>query len=323
MDTLVSPIAEVVRAGLSARKKTLPPWLFYDAAGSALFEQITSLPEYYLSTMERELLMNHASAVMDRCADSRNLDIYELGAGSARKTVHLLRAALARSGATQYHPMDISLDAMEGAVRHLALELPALPVRPEVTDFTRAVPAPGSRFADGRKLMLWLGSSAGNYDPAEAVRILRRVTASMNKGDCILLGMDLAPEEGGKPMRDLMAAYEDAAGVTALFNKNLFVRLNRELGADFDLDSFEHEARWNAAASCIEMHLVSRREQSVRIDALEEKFHFDSGESLHTENSYKLSTERLKSLLCDAGFPLEIVWTDADHWYGLFLGEKS
>lgn len=321
-ETIVSPMADVVRAGLSASEKSLPPWLFYDAAGSALFERITALPEYYLSGMERALLTRHAGAVMDRCSDARLLHVYELGAGSARKTVHLLRAALARTGRVQYHPMDISMDAMRSAVEHLAEVLPELSVCPEVTDFTRAIPAPLSHAADGRKLLLWLGSSAGNYEPSEAVRILHRVTAAMDSGDCLLLGMDLAPEESNKRIHDLMAAYDDAGGVTSVFNKNLLARLNRELGADFQLDQFSHQARWNAAASRMEMHLVSHAEQSVCIDALGESFAFAGGESMHTENSYKLSLGRIEEMMREVGFPLAMVWTDAEPWYGLFLGVK-
>lgn len=340
MSTLASPIADVVRAGLAGKQKSLPPWLFYDAAGSELFEHITELPEYYLTRIERALLLRHADDVMSQsanpcagscagpCAGPCDLEVCELGAGSARKTAHLLRAALGRAAAVQYHPMDISLDAMESAVRHLAEELPALPVRPEVMDFTQAAAAPPRGRAHGQRLMLWLGSSAGNFEPEEAAQILRRVTASMSRGDCLLLGMDLAPEEGGKSMRDLMAAYADAAGVTAEFNRNLLVRLNRELSADFDLDSFAHEARWNAAASRVEMHLVSRSAQRVRLNALEENarevtFDFAPGETLHTENSYKLSVDRINALLREVGFPLKSLWTDADRWYGLFLGQRQ
>ncbi len=319
-------MGNVVRSGLRQKQKSLPSWLFYDEAGSILFERITTLPEYYLTRMERMLLCRYASAILDHVDRGRSLTVLELGAGSARKTALLLRAALPDKRDVSYQPIDISAQSLEDAALHLAEELPALRVQPVLRDFSET-PHPASvRLHDdarGQQMLLWLGSSAGNYEQQEAVRILTAAAAGMEKGDHLLIGLDMAPRADGKRTHHLLEAYNDAAGVTAEFNRNLLVRLNRELGAEFRLEQFEHSAHWNAAASRMEMHLVSTVAQSVRIEALEESFFFQRGEFIHTENSQKYTRENGHALLCAAGFPVVAEWHDPDVWYGLFLGERS
>ncbi len=324
MKTAVSQsgIAELVRAGLSRKAKALPPWLFYDAAGSELFERITQLEAYYLTRKERQILLQHSGAIVDACVPETQWQVFELGAGSARKTAHLLRAALERQRCVEYHPLDISLDAMQNAVEYLAQELPEVKVCPEVTDYTQVQPRLPASDAGARKALLWMGSSIGNYEQAEAVAVLRRASAHFRAGDVLLLGVDLHPSEGSKQKQDLILAYDDAEGVTAAFNRNLLLRLNRELGADFRADQFEHRADWNEAADRMEMHLVSRIRQQVHLAELEETFLFQAGESIHTESSYKPTVPQVQELLQQAGFPFVTAWMDPQRWFGVFLGRR-
>ena len=318
-------VAEAVREGLQACPKTLPPWLFYDEAGSALFEKITALPEYYLTRMERALLHRHASEIAAGREALRPLSVVELGAGSAQKTALLLRALQTEGRGISYLPMDISATALREAEKQLGREFPQLRLRPVLTDFTRERPTLPID-AEDQRMLLWLGSSAGNFEMEDAVRILRDASTEMRKGDFLLLGLDGAPEANGsetdKQISDLLRAYDDAAGVTAAFNRNLLKRLGQEMGADFCLDQFEHEARWNSRTSCVEMHLVSTMAQSVFVRELERWFHFQAGESIHTENSRKFARDEARALVRAAGFSPVKSWHDANGWYGLFLGQR-
>lgn len=318
-----SEIAELVRSGLSRKAKALPPWLFYDTAGTELFERITQLDAYYLTRKERQILLQHSGAIVDVCVPGTQWQVFELGAGSARKTAHLLRAALERQRIVEYHPLDISMDAMQNAVEYLAQELPEVKVCPEVTDYTQSQPRPLASDAGGCKALLWMGSSLGNYEQAEAVAVLRRASAHFRTGDILLLGVDLHPSEGSKQKQDLIVAYDDPEGVTAAFNRNLLLRLNRELGADFRPDQFAHRADWNEASGRMEMHLVSRIFQQVYLAELEQTFVFQAGESIHTESSYKLTVQQVQELLQQAGFPFVSVWMDPQRWFGVFLGRRS
>lgn len=328
IDEIVSgtAIADAVREGLQVRRKVLPPWLFYDEAGSGLFEQITALPEYYLTRIEWELLHRHAGEIAERTHDPRPLSLVELGAGSAQKTAVLLRAAQVWGRMISYVPIDISVTALSQAEEQFAREFPDLRLWPVLTDFTRERPVLPINGKDQR-MLLWLGSSAGNFEMDEAVRILRDAAAEMQAGDFLLLGLDGAPETNGrakgKQIGDLLRAYDDAAGVTAAFNRNVLRRVGRELGADFRMDQFVHEARWNSATSCVEMHLVSTIAQSVFVRELETSFDFLAGESIHTENSRKYTPEEGRALVCAAGFSMVHTWFDADGWYGLFLGRRG
>lgn len=314
-DAVLEQVADAVRQGLTARPKTLPPWLFYDEAGSELFDQITELPEYYLTRVERSILTAHAGAMMTQAGDGQRLRIVELGAGSADKTRLLLRAAAERQGTVVYEPIDVSRTALEAACERIERELPEVEVAPRVMDYTRELefdpPEDGER-----RLVLYIGSSIGNFEPAQAARLLRRVRAGLTPGDCLLLGVDLV-----KDGRTLINAYDDSAGVTAAFNLNLLERLNRELGADFDLDRFAHRAVWNPAASRIEMHLESLARQTVRLPAIELSVDFSEGETIHTENSYKFSRGAAEAMLSAASFASAATWTDRRGWFAVCLGQ--
>lgn len=316
-------LAAVVREGLARQPKQLPPWLFYDEAGSRLFDEITRLPEYYLTRLEREIFAAHAGEMIAAAADGESLRLVELGAGSADKTRIVLAAALERQGAVRYLPVDVSASALEMACRRIEAELPGVETAAVVADYTREWRIPEAAEAEaGRQLLLWIGSSIGNFEPEDAEALLRRIHATMKPGDGLLLGVDLAPCGGGKCVGELLAAYDDEAGVTAQFNSNMLVRLNRELGADFDLDGFAHWAEWNAQASRMEMHLESLREQWVRIEGANLEVHFAAGERLHTENSYKYTRESAAALMERAGFPLVESWTDEGEWFAVMLGRR-
>jgi len=311
-------VAVVVRNGLTARPRSLPAWLFYDTAGSHLFEQITELPEYYLTRTEREILSTHAGEIVAKAAGHRDgtarLRIAELGAGSADKTRLLLQAAVRRQGTLVYEPVDVSASALEAARERIEREIPAATVAPRLMDYTHGLdlkPAgPGER-----RLVLYIGSSIGNFEPAHAEELLQGVRAGLNPGDAMLLGVDLQKDES-----TLLAAYDDAAGVTARFNLNLLARLNRELDADFDLEAFAHRAVWNRAKSRIEMHLESLIPQCVKLQALDLEVDFSAGERIHTENSYKFAPGQAEALLSAAGFQPESTWTDAQGWFAVCLG---
>ena len=306
----VSPIADDVVRGLTSFPKTLSPKLFYDAAGSELFDRITELPEYYPTETERSIFREYAGDIIAQGGDCSA--IVELGAGSASKTVLILQALLQVQPGARYYPVDVSgaaLDACRERMRHL---LPRLRVVPKVLDFTRGMLQ--FRQVPGRKLFLFIGSSIGNFEPLEAGLFLKQVRSSMNAGDALLLGTDMR-----KSPDVLIPAYDDPAGVTALFNQNVLARLNRELGADFDLETFAHRVVWNDRLSRIEMHLESLREQEVYISALNVELRFAQGETIHTENSYKFTMPMVRSIAENGGFHVEKTWGDAKGWFTVHL----
>ncbi len=287
-----------------SRPKRLPSWLFYDAAGSRLFNQITELPEYYLTRTERSILAERAEEIVGLAAEADALRVVELGAGSADKTRLLLAAAVNRQDTVFYEPVDVSASALEEAQERIEREIPGVLVTPRVEDYTRGLELDAPNFGE-RQLLLYIGSSIGNFEPEEAKRLLENMRAALAPGDSMLLGVDLVKDEA-----TLLAAYDEAAGVTAAFNLNLLTRLNREVGADFELQAFAHRAVWNAGHSRIEMHLVSRKRQRVKIPALDLKIDFAAGETIHTENSYKYRPGQAEALLSKAGFTPTATWTD-------------
>jgi len=319
-----SPLAAAVRKGLSARPKRLPPWLFYDADGSYLFDQITRLPEYYLTRTERKILSAHAAEIVAQAAgrdgagpgrgETSRLRITELGAGSADKTRLLLKAAVDHQGTVLYEPVDVSASALEAARVRIEEEIPGVHVTPQVMDYTHGLNVeradPGER-----RLVLYIGSSIGNFEPRPAAELLRGVRAALEPGDTLLLGVDLVKDES-----TLMGAYDDAAGVTARFNLNMLARLNRELGANFDLGAFAHRALWNRDESRIEMHLESLAAQTVRLPLLDLQVSFRTGERIHTENSYKYVRGQAETMLAMAGFAAESTWMDKRKWFAVCLG---
>ena len=301
-------IAMEVVHGLTKSPKSLPPWLFYDAEGSALFEQITALPEYYLTRTERRILEDNADE-MCRLAGG-NLTVVELGAGTADKTRILLRKLLQRQMRVVYVPVDVSGAALEAADQRLRRELPEVVVEPVVADYTME----RLNLGKGAKLVLYLGSSIGNFEPHQAARLLSQVRTGLKPGDSLLLGTDRI-----KPADVLLPAYNDAAGVTERFNRNMLARINRELGGRFDLDAFRHIAEWNEARSRIEIYLESLRRQSVAIDLLGLTIHFAVGERIHTENSYKYRDDSVREMLATAGFGVERTFSDEQGWFSLHL----
>lgn len=308
-------VAAAVREGLTAQPKRLPPWLFYDAAGSRLFEQITELPEYYLTRTERAILTAHAAEMIAQAAEGQRLRLVELGAGSADKTRLLLAAAVAHQGSVLYEPLDVSSTALDEAKARIEREIPGVRVAPRVLDYTQGLDGLEPAAAGERRLLLYIGSSIGNFEPRAAEQLLQRLRAGLGPGDGLLLGADLIKDEAA-----LLAAYNDAAGVTAAFNRNVLVRLNRELDANFDPEAFAHHAIWNASESRIEMHLESRVAQRVRLAALDLEVDFAAGETIHTENSYKYAPGAAQAMLANAGFSPVGRWTDARGWFAVCLG---
>jgi dimethylhistidine N-methyltransferase len=313
LDTREALIDEVWK-GLLRRPRSLVPWMFYDAEGSRLFECITTLPEYYPTRTERDLLASHAEPIITATGSdySRPLRLLELGAGTAAKTGILLEAATRLRNEVTYLPVDLSPDALDAACDSIGGLLPDVQLQPMVANYV-TYPPKLERF-QGTTLALYIGSSIGNFSPREARAILRNLKSELRAGDALLLGTDMVKDEA-----TLVRAYDDQAGVTAAFNLNVLHRLNRELGANFDTGCFRHRARWNRGESRIEMHLESTRDQYVNIPAARVGVQFAAFETIHTENSYKFTKQTLAALLDDAGFMIEQTWTDPQQWYALTL----
>jgi L-histidine Nalpha-methyltransferase len=306
----VPDYAHEVVLGLASRQKTLPCKLFYDDAGSALFERITGLPEYYPTRTELEILQNSSREIAKAAGCA--VAVVELGAGTATKTGTLLRAFARRQMRVKYYPVDISSAALDAAQKRMREDCPAALVRPVITDFSN-----GFNFLHdiaGRKIVLYLGSSIGNFDGKDAVALLRKVHDRLSPGDALLLGTDMV-----KGAEILVPAYDDAQGVTAEFNKNILRRLNREFDADFDLESFRHIAEWNPSRSRMEIYLESTRAQVAVLRTLGVKVKFFARERIHTENSYKYTLTMVEKMLCVSGFKLEKTWYDKRKWFGLHL----
>ena len=299
------------QAGLTATPKWLPPKWFYDAQGSALFEKITELPEYYPTRAERSILRAVAPEI---AALSKASSLVELGSGSSEKT-RLLLSALRDTGTLRaYVPVDVSESALTGAGDALAAEYPELAVHAVVADFGQDLGIPDGSADDVPRLVAFLGSTIGNMVPAERAGFLRRVRAGLAPGDSFLLGTDMV-----KDPAVLVPAYDDAAGVTAAFNKNVLAVLNAELGADFDLDAFEHVAVWDAAHEWIEMRLRATAAQTVRVRDLGLTVSFAAGEELRTEVSAKFREAGVRAELAAAGLEMRSWWTDEGGQFGLSL----
>ncbi len=269
----VRAVADAVREGLLRPRMRLPPWLLYDVQGSALFEDITALPEYYLTRTERGILARHAGEIIE--AAGAPPTVIELGAGTASKTRLVLAALLDRQARVTFTPVDVSAAALSLAQSELT-RFRRLTVRPVVARYPEEL-----GFLDapaGQRLLLFLGSNLGNYDPPSARKLLRAIRRRLLPGDAFLIGADLRKAES-----ILLPAYDDAQGVTARFNKNVLVRINRDVGATFDVDRFEHVVRWNRAASRIELYLASVGAQNVSLGTVGAEIHFAPGQRIHTE----------------------------------------
>ena len=301
--------AESVRSGLSAERKLLSCRWLYDSEGSQLFERICEQPEYYPTRAELEILSAKASEIAkDLRADA---DLVELGSGSSLKTRVLIEAAIARHGRLRYVPLDISHSILEASSRELLDDYPELEILCVAAEY-RAGLRELRRRIDGPKLVLWLGSNVGNFERAAAARFLAELREGLGPNDRLILGADLR-----KSREVLERAYDDTAGVTAAFNLNLLARVNRELDGDFDLQQFEHRAHYDEFLGRVEMHLVSLRDQRVRVGALDLVVEFAAGETIHTENSYKYSEQELDSLAAVAGFRVDARWFDAQRRFSL------
>jgi len=297
-----------VIAGLSSRPKTLPCKYFYDERGSQLFDQICALPEYYPTRTETALMKEKAAEMS--AAFGPEVQVLEYGCGSIEK-VRVLLDALERPAS--YIAVDISREHLRDAAEILAQDYPAIEVHAICTDFTQPFDIPAD-LPGRRRVGFFPGSTIGNFEPAAAVRFLGQIYRDVGPGGGLLIGADRKKEES-----ILHAAYNDSAGVTGAFNLNLLVRINAELGGDFEIDAFAHDAIYNPAAGRIEMHLISRRAQSVNVGG--HRFSFDEGETIHTENSHKYDIDEFQDMARQVGFVPKRVWTDADDLFSIHYFE--
>jgi len=312
VDDLETALRADVAAGLGQRPFELPPKWFYDDLGSKLFDAITDLPEYYPTRREREILVGAAGEIAEL---SRAGTLVELGSGTSAKTRILLDALGAGERLRWFVPLDVSEGVLREAGDALLGAYPGLQVHAVVADFERhlaKLPSPG-----GRRLVAFLGGTIGNLDPEGRAELLNDLADGLDPGDMLLLGTDLVKDPGR-----LVAAYDDATGVTAAFNRNVLNVVNRHLGADFAVDRWAHEARWNAQSRWIEMHLRSVGDQRVRVDALNLEVDVNDGETVRTEISAKFLRPGVEAELADSGFTLQRWWTDREGDFALSLSAR-
>lgn len=303
-------MTEEVLDGLRQSQKQLPSKFFYDERGSQLFEQITGLDDYYLTQTERSILENNLAEISDYIGD--NAMLIELGSGSSSKTRLLLDQLPDLSA---YVPVDISEEYLLKVVNRLRMDYPQISVIPVFADYTSNFDLPTVKGADQKQVVFFPGSTIGNFKPEKAKDFIENIASITNKDAAMLIGVDLKKEKS-----TLEAAYNDSQEITAQFNKNMLERLNRELGADFDIENFAHRAFYNEDEGRIEMHLVSQKEQEVQV--AEQAFNFEKGESIHTENSYKYSLDEFNELVSD-WYSIQQVWTDNKNYFSLqFLKKK-
>lgn len=321
----VEQMVEDVRAGLLAVPKDLSPWpkYFYDERGSELFEEITALPEYYQTRTELSILQEKAPEII---AHTGCRELVELGSGSSSKTRTLLDAMVSRSNSTsdrgseRYVPFDVSESALAGSAKRLIEEYPTLEISGFVGDFDRSLESLLAlpRVDEAGRLVVFLGGTIGNFTPERRRAFLGKLRAGLEEGDYLLVGVDLI-----KDARVLEAAYDDTAGVTSRFNKNLLNVLNRELGGEFDPELFVHRATFNREESRVEMWLDSTVEQEVPVAALDLEVPFEAGEGMRTEISTKFTRESIAGAFDEAGLSLLDLYTDDENLFGLALGEAA
>lgn len=319
-DKSVDSFAEDVLAGLSSTPKTLPPKYFYDRVGSKLFEAICELPEYYVTRTEFAILQNFADDIAAQF--DNGVTLVELGSGNSSKTRLLIEAFLRQKGRLHYLPVDISKSILIETSQALLRSYRRLKITAYISEYFTALRhlqhenflGEADPLRRKSKLILFLGSNIGNFETNEAVDFLRKTYATMNENDRLLMGADLM-----KSKQIVEPAYNDAQSVTAQFNLNLLVRVNRQLAGNFDLNQFRHKAFLNEALGRIEMHIESQRQQVVTIEELQEQFTFAQGETIHTENSYKFTLPGFKKLAARGGFEVEKTWLDSRQWFSLNL----
>ena len=313
--TATNDFAEDVRAGLGGVRKRLSAKYFYDDLGSALFDAITRLPEYYLTRAETEILHEWGWEIV-RELDAP-LEFLELGSGSAAKTRLLIEEALRVQGALRYSPIDISLEALRASAVTLVEAYPRLHIRAYAGDYFAVLGSSQLRF-EGKALAMFMGSNLGNYHPDEARKLLSLISAALRPGDGLLLGVDLK-----KDRTVLELAYDDPTGVTAAFNRNILGRINRDLGGHFAVNDFAHIATYDEVRGCVDSFLRAGRAQSVPIDALGITVDFEAGELIHTESSYKFDDATLAALAAAGGFRPKKKWQDRGDRFAVQLFVKE
>jgi L-histidine N-alpha-methyltransferase len=306
-----------VKNGLGSQTKYLKPKYFYDQIGSNIFEQICIQPEYYIARIESDILRNSSPDIVSIC--NGDISIVELGSGSSSKTRILLEHTLEKQTFLHYFPIDVSHNILHQTVRNLSSDFSNLRTIGISSDYAigieKATELITTQYSlTSRKLILFLGSSIGNFEPFEATSFLQMIKHVMDNKDLLLVGFDLQKEP-----KILDAAYNDRAEMTAKFNLNLLSRINRDLGGEFDIKSFNHCAFYNKNKERIEMHLISKADQNVYIEIIDTSFRFKEGESIHTENSYKYSLEQIQHLVEGSGFELKMNFLDQRKWFDLAL----
>lgn len=314
MEDLSSVDANLLRKevleGLSQPRKQLPSKYFYDERGSDLFEQITRLDEYYLTRCEREILRDNIHEISERLGE--DVMVVELGSGSSYKTRFLLEEL---SDLSTYIPVDISEEFLLKTVNQLRLEYPKISIIPVFADYTSQFELPVSEGSKQKQVVFFPGSTIGNFKPEAAKAFIENIANITSDDSEMMIGVDLK-----KDPKVIEAAYNDEQGITASFNKNILVRLNRALEADFDPEKFVHKAFYNEEVGRIEMHLLSSQQQTVTVSG--KPFHFEKGETIHTENSYKYSIDEFKKLVSD-WYAMEKVWTDTKEYFSLHYLKKK
>lgn len=311
--------AKEVKNGLGRKKKRLNPKFFYDKRGSELFEQICVQPEYYLTITEYRIIIDNINSLL-KYYDNKDISIIELGSGSSKKTKILLNYFLNKQeGSLHYFPIDISQEMLYKSSLKLQSDLPKIINHPIAADYFDGI-ATVTKFISSQnnipinKLILFLGSSLGNFEPKGAITFLRALRESINKEDSLLIGFDLQ-----KKKDILEAAYNDVEGITAKFNLNILERINKELNGEFNLEKFEHLAYYNQVKNRIEMHLISKMNQNIKIDRLNQVFNFEKGETILTEYSYKYSLKSIEQLANKSNLRVERNFFDKNEWYNLAL----
>lgn len=303
--------AEDVQAGLTDSPKHLPCLYFYDYKGSLLFEKICQLPEYYLTRAETEILINHAEDIISHL--SENIQLVELGSGSSIKTELIIEELLNQHDNVTYCPIDISQKMLKESSLSLLKKYDNLEITSAAAEYHEGL-RHLNKHINRPKLIIWLGSSIGNFKKQEAIQFLQKTQTNVTRDDFLLIGFDL-----DKDKKVLENAYNDSQNVTAEFNLNLLSRINNELGGEFELSNFKHEAVYNEKQHRVEMYLVSKKDQHVYIADLKKNYQFKKGERIHTENSHKYSLEEIDHLAKEAGLSIIKNWFDANRYFNLTL----
>lgn len=311
--------AKEVKNGLGRKKKKLNPKFFYDKRGSELFEQICVQPEYYLTITEYKIIIENINSLLNYY-ENKDICIIELGSGSSKKTKVLLNYFLKKQeGNLHYFPIDISQEMLYKSSLKLQSDLPQIINHPIASDYFEGI-GTVTKFIDSqhnipnKKLMLFLGSSLGNFEPKGAITFLSKIRENMKKEDSLLIGFDLQ-----KKKNILEAAYNDVEGITAKFNLNILERINKELNGEFDLENFQHLAYYNQVKNRIEMHLLSKVKQKVKVNKINQLFDFEKGETILTENSYKYTLKSIEQLANKSNLRVERNFLDKNEWFNLAL----